>query len=189
MALSIHHPILFCFFLSLRSLGISEGAVRGLLRIKRVLLETYRLKTVRQSEKRCLTWHWHHARPVDERRATAGLGWKGWLGAGLNAGSDPQLCSGCADRKPPTQSAQIWPRSWGGGRLMYNTFWVPGVCFRSRVVNKTDPLLLTITAKPNLLSGRGKVHWSHGENMCRPQRCNRKRCFPETSLNIYRTMY
>lgn len=59
---------------------------------------------------RSLTWCWHRARPVDERRATGDPGWTGWPGVGLNVGNDPQLCLDCEGKMPLTQSAQIWPR-------------------------------------------------------------------------------
>lgn len=59
---------------------------------------------------RSLTWCWHLAHPVDERRATGDPGWRGRPGVGLNVGSDPQLCLDCEGKMPLTQSAQIWPR-------------------------------------------------------------------------------
>ena len=64
-------------------------------------------------EKGTLTWCWRHAHPANERRAIGDPGWKGWPGAALNVGSDPQLYASCAGRKPLTQSAQIWPKRLG----------------------------------------------------------------------------
>ena len=64
-------------------------------------------------EKGTLTWCWRHAHPANERRAIGDPGWKGWPGAALNVGNDPQLYANCAGRKPLTQSAQIWPTRLG----------------------------------------------------------------------------
>lgn len=59
---------------------------------------------------RSLTWCWHLAHPVDERRATGDPGRTGRPGVGLSVGNDPQLCLDCEGKMPLTQSAQIWPR-------------------------------------------------------------------------------
>lgn len=61
-------------------------------------------------EKGGLTWRWRLAHPVNERRAIGAPGWKVWPGVRLKVGNDPQLCLDCADRRPLTRSAQIWPR-------------------------------------------------------------------------------